>query len=43
MLEVLRLMALFSLQMIIALVGKTRACIIVGCKSAYQASDRSCR
>jgi hypothetical protein len=41
--DVLRLMAPFSLQIIIALVGKTSACIIVGCKSAYETSDRSRR
>ena len=41
--EVLRLMLLFPLQIVITLVGKTRACIIVGCKSAYQTSDRSRR
>ena len=41
--EVLRLTALFCLQIIIALVGKTSACIMVGYKSAYEASDRSRR
>jgi hypothetical protein len=41
--EVLRLMALFCLQIIIILVGKTSACVIVGCQSAHEASDRSRR